>query len=193
MRRGSKRRAAIRVTGCAVAGGGGEAGGAGGAPTSSPRAAAASRSQATNASSRLSAPRAATSSAGAALTRTRPACMSEIRSQRAASFMKWVETKIVTPSSRDSSTRARQKASRASGSTPDVGSSRIKSSGPWIVVTASDSRWRTPSGSVAGSASRTPVSSKRSAMARARASTWSGGRSNRRACRTRFCRTVSSG
>ena len=49
------------------------------------------------ASSRLAAPRAATSAAGAPVARTRPACISEMRSQRAASFMKWVETKIVTP------------------------------------------------------------------------------------------------
>jgi hypothetical protein len=52
-----------------------------------------------------------------------------MRSQRSASFMKWVEMKIVTPSWRDSSTSMRQKASRATGSTPEVGSSRISISG----------------------------------------------------------------
>ena len=52
-----------------------------------------------------------------------------MRSQRAASFMKWVEMKMVTPCSRDCSISSRQNSSRASGSTPEVGSSRISSSG----------------------------------------------------------------
>jgi len=39
--------------------------------------------------------------------------------------MKWVEMKIVTPSFRDSSINMRQNSSRATGSTPEVGSSRI--------------------------------------------------------------------
>ena len=38
-----------------------------------------------------------TRAAGASVASTRPASISEIRSQRAASFMKCVETKIVTP------------------------------------------------------------------------------------------------
>ena len=46
--------------------------------------------------SRPSAPRAATSAAGVSHASTVPACISEIRSQRIASFMKWVEMKIVT-------------------------------------------------------------------------------------------------
>ena len=50
-----------------------------------------------NASSRVAAPRAAIRAAGAAVASTRPESISEIRSQRSASFMKWVETKIVTP------------------------------------------------------------------------------------------------
>ena len=69
------------------------------------------------------------SSAGVPTARMRPACMSETRSQRSASFTKWVEMKIVTPSSRDSSISSSQKPSRAIGSTPEVGSSRISISG----------------------------------------------------------------
>ena len=41
--------------------------------------------------------RASMSSAGVPVASTRPESMSEMRSQRSASFMKWVETKIVTP------------------------------------------------------------------------------------------------
>jgi hypothetical protein len=48
--------------------------------------------------SRVAAPRWRISSSGVALTSTRPACMSEMRSQRCASFMKWVEMKMVTRS-----------------------------------------------------------------------------------------------
>jgi len=50
-----------------------------------------------NASSSVAAPHASTSAAGAAVANMRPACISETRSHRAASFMKWVEMKIVTP------------------------------------------------------------------------------------------------
>ena len=45
------------------------------------------------------------------------------------SFMKWVEMKIVTRSLRESSIKSSQNPSRATGSTPDVGSSRINISG----------------------------------------------------------------
>ena len=45
---------------------------------------------------------------------------------------------------------ARQKPSRATGSTPEVGSSRIRISGSWISATASDRRWRMPSGRASG-------------------------------------------
>ena len=72
------------------------------------------------ASSRVSAPRDAVRPAGVSVASTRPESMSEIRSQRSASFMKWVETKIVTPSFRDRWIRSCQNASRASGSTPEV-------------------------------------------------------------------------
>ena len=75
------------------------------------------------------APRARTISAGESLTSTRPACISEMRSQRSPSFMKCVETKIVTPWLRERSIRSSQKPSRATGSTPEVGSSRISISG----------------------------------------------------------------
>ena len=40
--------------------------------------------------------------AGVPWARTRPACISERRSQRSASFMKWVEMNRVTPCSRES-------------------------------------------------------------------------------------------
>ena len=80
-------------------------------------------------SSRLAAFRLRRNSSGLPMASTRPACISEIRSQRSASFMKWVDMKMVTPSRRDISTRKRQKRSRAAGSTPDVGSSRIRISG----------------------------------------------------------------
>src|SRR5499426_555396 len=46
------------------------------------------------ASSREALPRCLTNSLGAPTASTRPRCISEIRSQRSASFMKWVERKI---------------------------------------------------------------------------------------------------
>jgi hypothetical protein len=98
----------------------------------------------------LPATRFAMSAAGVSLASTRPACISEMRSQRSPSFMKWVDTKMVTPSLRDRSTSRRQKWSRATGSTPEVGSSRMSISGLWITATASDRRWRMPSGSAPG-------------------------------------------
>ena len=98
------------------------------------------------ASSSVAAPRAAISAAGVSVASTRPAFISEMRSQRSASFMKWVETKIVTPWLRDRSISSSQNPSRASGSTPEVGSSRISISGSCTIATASDSRWRMPSG-----------------------------------------------
>ena len=55
-----------------------------------------------------------------------------------------------------------QNSSRATGSTPDVGSSRISISGSWITATASESRWRTPSGIDSGRSSRYGPSPKRS-------------------------------
>ena len=144
------------------------------------------------ADSRSAVPRLATSSAGLPTASTRPACISEMRSQRSASFMKWVEMKMVTPSRRDSSPIASQKPSRATGSTPEVGSSRISISGLWIMATASDKRWRTPSGSASGSLSITSSSPKRFAMSIARPGISLSGTSKSRACSTRFWRTVSS-
>ena len=131
MRRASKNRCSGRARVGAVASGGPACAADGGSAGDGPAAAAstASSSHATNASSSELAPRAATRAAGESLTSTRPACISEMRSQRSASFMKCVETKIVTPSRRDRSTSACQNASRATGSTPDVGSSRISISG----------------------------------------------------------------
>ena len=86
----------------------------------------------------------------------------------------------------------RQNSSRAIGSTPDVGSSRISRLGLWIIATASDRRCRRPSGRVGGSESSTSVSSKVRATSAARPAIVASGRRNRRACSSRFCRTVSS-
>ena len=99
-----------------------------------------------NASSSVATPRDLTSSAGVPVASTRPESISDIRSQRSASFMKWVETKIVTSCSRERSISASQNWSRARGSTPEVGSSRMRISGSWTMATASDSRWRIPNG-----------------------------------------------
>lgn len=76
-------------------------------------------------------------SSGVPDTSTRPACISEIRSQRMTSVMQWVDRKIVTSSCRDRSTSACQNTSRATGSTPELGSSKIRISGRWISATAS--------------------------------------------------------
>ena len=78
---------------------------------------AASR-QAMNACSSVGPPQRATISAGSPNARILPAFISRMRSQRAASFMKCVETKIVTPLVRDRSPSSAQNWSRASGSTP---------------------------------------------------------------------------
>ena len=100
---------------------------------------------------------------------------------------------MVTLSWRARSIMICQKPSRATGSTPEVGSSRISISGPWIIATASDSRWRSPSGSASGSASMTSVEAEALAPSPppARRSVLAG-MLNSRACRSRFCRTVSS-
>ncbi|MNN43429.1 hypothetical protein D3C81_1576650 [compost metagenome] len=142
--------------------------------------------------SRLPRPRCSVSSSGVPLASTRPACISEMRSQRCASFMKWVEMKMVTPSLRDSSTISAQKPSRATGSTPEVGSSRMRISGLWITATASDRRWRIPSGRLPGSSSRAVSRSKRWSISATRGPMLSVGRWNSRACSSRFCSTVSS-
>ncbi|MDT4811183.1 hypothetical protein FQZ97_441120 [compost metagenome] len=106
--------------------------------------------------------------------------------------MKWVEMKMVTPSLRDSSTISCQKPSRATGSTPEVGSSRIRISGLWITATASDRRWRMPSGRLGGSSFCAFLRSKRWSISATRGSIASSARWNSRACSTRFWRTVSS-
>ncbi|MNN34311.1 hypothetical protein D3C81_1481120 [compost metagenome] len=142
--------------------------------------------------SRLGRPRLSISACGVSLSSTRPACISEMRSQRSASFMKWVEMKMVTPSCLDSCTSSSQKPSRAMGSTPEVGSSRIRISGLWITATASDRRWRTPSGRLVGRLSASALRPKRSSISPMRGSRRSAGMWNRRACRSRFCSTVSS-
>ena len=50
-----------------------------------------------NAASRVATPRALIKAAGVSVASTRPESISAIRSQRSASFMKWVETNMVTP------------------------------------------------------------------------------------------------
>ena len=106
--------------------------------------------------------------------------------------MKWVEMKIVTLSRRANSIIRRQNWSRAIGSTPEVGSSRISSSGRCTIATASDSRWRMPSGSFSGSSSSTSARPKRPTISATRCATSDSGTWNRRACSARFCATVSS-
>ena len=129
-------------------------GGASGSAGFSPLRAtpAASSRKPMNASSSDLACRASISSGGVPAARTLPECMSEMRSQRSASFMKCVERKIVTPSLRERSIRYSQNPSRATGSTPDVGSSRISISGRCWMATANCSRWRMPSGRLSGCA-----------------------------------------
>ena len=124
-------------------------GSSGGRASVTASAPAASR-QAMNASSSEPPPCCRRSASGVPWASTLPACISEMRSQRSASFMKWVEMKIVTPSWRDSSISSAQKPSRAIGSTPEVGSSRIRISGLCSTATASWRRWRTPSGRLSG-------------------------------------------
>ena len=146
----------------------------------------------TKASSRLAAPRAATSSAGAPVARMRPACISEMRSQRSASFMKWVETNIVTPCRRERSTSSSQNWSRATGSTPEVGSSRISISGSCSTATARDRRCRIPSGRSPEASSACSSRPKRAISSATRARARSRGRWNSRAWRSRLPRTESS-
>ena len=76
--------------------------------------------------------------AGLSLVSTRPACISEMRSQRSASFMKWVEMKMVTLSRRTAPPSAAQKLSRNQGRRQKSGSSRINQLGLVHHATASD-------------------------------------------------------
>ncbi len=144
------------------------------------------------ASSRLPALRSATSCAGTPCASTLPACIIDMRSQRSASFMKWVDRKMVTPRSRDRRIKSSQKPSRATGSTPEVGSSRISTSGSCSTATASDRRCRMPSGRLWARVLATPPSPKYSIVSLTRLCCASGGRSKSRACSIRFCRVVSS-
>ena len=83
--------------------------------------------------------------------------------------------------------------SRATGSTPEVGSSRTSKSGPWIMATANCSRWRTPRGNESGRASHDLRQAEPSEPSRPRAGRnrrWADAKSL--ACSSRFCRTVSS-
>ena len=137
-------------------------------------------------------PRFSISPAGVSVTSTLPACISAMRSQRSASFMKCVEMKMVTPSLRDRSIKVCQKASRAIGSTPEVGSSRISTAGACTIATASERRWRWPRGNAPGSASMIVVNWNRSATSLTRVAILASGNRNSRACSSRFCRTVSS-
>src|SRR3569833_775410 len=69
--------------------------------------------------------------AGSSIARMRPAAMMARRSQYSASSMKWVVTSTVTPA-RASALMRSQNSRRASGSTPEVGSSRNRISG-WCI------------------------------------------------------------
>ena len=129
-----------------------------------------------NASSRLAAPRCSISFCGSSHASTLPAFISEMRSQRIPSFMKWVVTKIVTFCWRDSEISSSQKLSRATGSTPDVGSSRIRICGACRTATASDRRWRRPMGNESASASACGPSPNRSISSAMRVFAFSGGR-----------------
>ncbi|MNT52235.1 hypothetical protein D3C72_1892500 [compost metagenome] len=60
------------------------------------------------------------------------------------------------------------------------------------MATAKDSRWRMPSGRLSGKSSITARKSKRCAISSMRAGISPSGTWNRRACSTRFWRTVSS-
>ncbi|KAG0923845.1 hypothetical protein G6F31_019349 [Rhizopus arrhizus] len=99
---------------------------------------------------------------------------------------------MVTWSCLASAISKRQKLSRATGSTPEVGSSRISSSGLCTMATANDRRWRTPIGRLSGKLSSASARSKRATISSTRPAISPSGTWNRRACSTRFCRTVSS-
>ena len=113
----------------------------------------------TNASSKSGACWRSVNSAGVPTANTRPRCINEMRSQRAASFIKWVEIKMVILSCRESLSRWRQNISRAAGSTPEVGSSRISTSGLCRQAAANCRRWRMPSERSAGRVSATSAKS----------------------------------
>ena len=161
-------------------------------PASFCRAASASAMKPMNAVSRSSVSRSAISRAGVSQASTVPACISEMRSQRRASFMKWVETKIVTPWRRERSMSNSQNSSRATGSTPEVGSSSRSMSGSCNTATARESRCFSPSGRSSEGVSRCERRPKRSTSSTIRASARSRGKSKILAWRSRFCRTESS-
>ncbi len=100
--------------------------------------------------------------AGAALASSRPACISEMRSQRSASFMKWVEMKIVTLS-RATAPRSGARSGRAPpGPRPRWArrGSAAQAGAPWPPPAT---RWRMPSGRASGCTSITGARSKRRA------------------------------
>ena len=76
-------------------------------------------------------------------TAIRPWAMMMTRPQTAStSDMMWVESRIVC---RSPSSRIRSRTSRIwIGSSPEVGSSRIRMSGSWTIASASPTRWRKP-------------------------------------------------
>ena len=74
---------------------------------------------------------------------TRPARMNRSSSQRPASSMTWLETRIVEPAAA-SARKWLQNWTRRAGSIPTVGSSRNSTEGPWTSAQASDSRRRMP-------------------------------------------------
>ena len=146
-----------------------------------------------NASSRLAAPRSSISFCGASQARTFPAFISEMRSQRIPSFMKWVVTKIVTPWLRERSISSSQKLSRATGI--DAGGGLVQDEDLGLVQDGDGQREALAQahGQVLGQgvevrAQPEPLApARRCAPSPSRAAGGRGGRA-----RTRFWRTVSS-
>src|SRR6188768_916370 len=99
------------------------------------------------------------SSSGVPIATVLPWLISAMRSQYSASSMKWVVTSTVTPRS-TTPLMCVQNSRRVSGSTPEVGSSRKRISGPCSTAAASASRCLRPSGSSPALAFRYAPSSK---------------------------------
>src|SRR5262249_51016048 len=101
------------------------------------------------------------SSAGEASAISRPASMSDTRSQYSTSSKKCVVTKTVTPATA-SSWIASQKRPRLRTSTPAVGSSRKRTRGECSMLSARPARWRIAAGRFSGRSLSASASSKRS-------------------------------
>ena len=161
-------------------------------PASSCRAASASAIYSMNAVSRSSVWRLAMSMAGVSHASTVPACIKEMRSQRRASFMKWVETKIVTPCA----------AREVDEQLPElVAGDRIDAGGRLVeqkhvgLVQDGDREGQPllePQREIGRGCIKVSRRPKRSTCSRIRAVGGLGGKSKILAWRSRFCRTESS-